>query len=203
IMCFFDRSGVLGALPKKKSAGKERGRGVVHRVWILYVHLLPVFRQTCNLSTSPRVAFQLDPLAAPTYHPLQGSAMHEILNPILEWLSTEHGSSYRSGYGWMQVVVAATLVGGLFKTNELRSRKRSFKEKMCRELADGCLTAKVFTASGTATTAMLQKNDTRYVVAIYGSDISKVEIRQEFCSIDDVEEFLEKETILRLSDFTL
>jgi hypothetical protein len=129
--------------------------------------------------------------------------MHEILNPILEWLSTEHGSSYRSGYGWMQVVVAATLVGGLLKTHELRSRKRSLKEKVCRQLSDGCLTAKIFAASGTATTATLHKNDKSYVVTIYGSDIPGDERRWECCSIDEVENFLERETILRLSDFTL
>jgi len=128
--------------------------------------------------------------------------MHEILNPILEWLSTEHGSSYRSGYGWMQIVVVVTFVGGLLKTNELRSRKRSLKEKICRQLSDGCLTAKIF-ASGTATTAKLQKNDNSYVVTIYGSDIPGEERRWECCSIDEVENFLERETVLRLSDFTL
>src|SRR5690554_5741474 len=128
--------------------------------------------------------------------------MHEILNPILEWLSTEHESSYRSGYGWMRGVVVVTFGGGLLETNELSSSKRSLKEEISRQLSDRCLVAKIF-ASGTATTAKLQKNDNSYVVTIYGSDIPEEERRWECCSIDEVENFLERETVLRLSDVTL
>jgi hypothetical protein len=131
--------------------------------------------------------------------------MYEILQPILDWLSSKQGSGPRSGYGWEIIVIAAFAVGGFLKAHEIRSKKLSLKNRISQILLNNYLSAKILSGNGKKTTpisAKLEKTGNSYIVTIYGPAIPKTGETQEFCNIDEVEKFLEKETIFRLSDFS-
>ncbi|WP_156458652.1 hypothetical protein [Ectopseudomonas composti] len=131
--------------------------------------------------------------------------MHEILQLILDWLSTKQGSGPRNGYGWEIIVITAFAVGGLLKARENHSKKISLKYRTSQKLLNNDLTADILSGNGKNSThisAKLEKIGNSYIVTTYDAASPEAGRVQEFCNLDEVEKFLEKETIFRLSDFS-
>lgn len=129
--------------------------------------------------------------------------MFEILHPILDWLSTKQGSSPRSGYGWQLIVAIAVGIAGMLKTNEIRSKRISLKQRVRQQLSESPLIATVFTSEGGQPVrihAKIEKSRVGYLVIIESSaPVSNQS--QEFSGIEEVEAFLDSSTIFKLADF--
>lgn len=130
--------------------------------------------------------------------------MFEILDYIVDWLGTEHGSGRRRPYGWQLVVMAAVGIAGMLKANEIRSNQISLKKGMHKKLSEGPLVATIFkdeAGQAIQTSVKVEKTIIGYLVVVERSAGPCIQ-PMELGSLEEVEAFLEEKTNFRLADFS-
>lgn len=125
--------------------------------------------------------------------------LNHFLQPILDWLSTDHG---RMRYGWVTVLEVACGIGGTLVAREIITKRAALKKRVTDQLFDRPLVATIVrTDEGKSTKlqARLERTSAGYVVTVQDG---LGDSRQETMgTIEEVAQFLERNTSFRLSDF--
>lgn len=125
--------------------------------------------------------------------------LHHFLQPILDWLSTDHG---RGRYGWVLVLEVACGIGGTLVAREIITRRAALRKRVTNQLFDSALVATlVRTDEGESTKlqARLERTGAGYVVTV--EDGLEGSRQETIGTIEEVAQFLERHTSFRLSDF--
>ncbi|UTH34324.1 hypothetical protein [Ectopseudomonas hydrolytica] len=92
--------------------------------------------------------------------------LHHFLQPILDWLSTDHG---RGRYGWVLVLEVACGIGGTLVAREIITKRAALKKRVTDQLFDRPLVATIVrTDEGKSTKlqARLERTSAGYVVTV-------------------------------------
>ncbi len=132
--------------------------------------------------------------------------MHEFITPILDWLSTIHGSEARGQYGWAIVLMLVVVASRHFTKNEISSQRKCLKNKIEEILSERKLSASAIVENNnyqSTINASLQKSNNIYILEILtsSSDTAEQKIDVTMSTVDQLEFYLSEHTCFLLSDF--
>ncbi|WP_156350932.1 hypothetical protein [Pseudomonas sp. EGD-AK9] len=132
--------------------------------------------------------------------------MHEFTTPILDWLSTIHGSGARGQYGWALVLMLVVVASRHISQNEASSQRKCLKNKIEEKLSERKLSASAIVEidnKQSKINASLQKSKNIYILEILtsSSDTAEQKIDVTMSTVDDLELYLSEHTCFLLSDF--
>jgi len=132
--------------------------------------------------------------------------MHEFITPILDWLSTIHGSEARGQYGWVIVLMLVVVASRHISQNEALSKRKCLKNKISKTLSERKLSASAIVEKDNRQSklhARLQKTNNVYSLEILtsSSEIAEQTINMTMSTVDELELYLSEHTCFLLSDF--
>ena len=132
--------------------------------------------------------------------------MHEFITPILDWLSTIHGSEARGQYGWVIVLMLVVVASRHISQNEALSKRKCLKNRISKTLSERKLSASAIVEKDNRQSklhARLQKTNNVYSLEILtsSSEIAEQTINMTMSTVDELELYLSEHTCFLLSDF--
>jgi len=132
--------------------------------------------------------------------------MHEFITPILDWLSTIHGSEARGQYGWVIVLMLVVVASRHISQNEALSKRKCLKNKISKTLSERKLSASAIVEKDNRQSklhARLQKTNNVYSLEILtsSSELAEQTINMTMSTVDELELYLSEHTCFLLSDF--
>jgi len=132
--------------------------------------------------------------------------MHEFITPILDWLSTIHGSEARGQYGWVIVLMLVVVASRHISQNEALLKRKCLKNRISKTLSERKLSASAIVEKDNRQSklhARLQKTNNVYSLEILtsSSEIAEQTINMTMSTVDELELYLSEHTCFLLSDF--
>lgn len=132
--------------------------------------------------------------------------MHEFITPILDWLSTTHGSEIRGQYGWVTVLMVVIVAARHISQNEATLQRKCLKSKIATTLSEKDLSASAIVEKDNHQSkhyAKLLKVNNGYNLEIRTSspELAEKIISKKISTIEELELYLSENTCFLLSDF--
>jgi len=132
--------------------------------------------------------------------------MHEFITPILDWLSTIHGSEARGQYGWVIVLMLVVVASRHISQNEALLKRKCLKNRISKTLSERKLSASAIVEKDNRQSklhARLQKTNNVYSLEILtsSSELAEQTINMTMSTVDELELYLSEHTCFLLSDF--
>jgi hypothetical protein len=132
--------------------------------------------------------------------------MHELITPILDWLSTIHGSDARGQYGWVIVLMFVVVAARNISQNETSSQRKCLKNRIAAMLSEKQLSASAIIENDNHQStlyAKLLKANNNYNLEILTSspELAEQTINITMSTIEELELYLSEQTCFLLSDF--
>lgn len=129
-----------------------------------------------------------------------------MIDAIIEFMTTYHAGGRHGGmYGWVYVLAAAVSIGSALAARELLERRKRLLKNVNTRFANGPLTAAAVVEQNGRSRIIEGKVQTfggTYELTLCESAGStRSESTHSFSSIEQLEQFLESNTVLRLGDF--
>ncbi|MGY4879701.1 hypothetical protein ACLUEY_17695 [Vreelandella aquamarina] len=130
--------------------------------------------------------------------------MEEFINPIIEWLGETHGS--RDTYGWIAAVGIIVSIVGSIEAATYTEKKKKLRAEKSKVAEDKKLSATIVTFSENQPmrqVAIISREKSFFIVTVKTLADSQPEekVSNPLSSIDEVEEYLLKNTKFILADF--
>lgn len=128
-----------------------------------------------------------------------------MIDAVIEFMTTYHEGGRHGGYGWVYVLAFAFSIGSALAARELLGRRKRLLKNVNSRISTGPLTAAAIVEQNGSSRIIEGKVQTfggTYELTLCESaDNTRSESTHTFSSIEQLEQFLESNTVLRLGDF--
>lgn len=132
--------------------------------------------------------------------------MDQFLPPILEWISTTHGSGRHEYYGWVVVLIFATSIAKRLSKSEKAENKKTLRAQQIEFLRSGSLVAVIYSEDNQVSvsyTASIEEGGEGYRIMV--REIKAAEesllINEAAKTLEAIESIIKEKTLFSISDF--
>lgn len=132
--------------------------------------------------------------------------MNEFISPILDWLSTTHGSGKRDQYGWVIVLMVVVTAARYISKSEATTQSKFLKKNVAttlskKELSASAIVEKDNHESMHHAKLLKSNNDYNLEIRISSTELAEQKISKKMNTIEELELYLSEHTCFLLSDF--
>ncbi|MCW3148920.1 hypothetical protein N8H22_09980 [Stutzerimonas stutzeri] len=132
--------------------------------------------------------------------------MDQFLPPILEWISTTHGSGRHEHYGWVIVSLFAISIAKRLDRSEKSENQKSLRTQQIAFLKSEPLLATIYSEKSQATikyTACIKEDGEGYRIAVWALQAAKENplLNEAANTFEAIEVLIKEKTPFSISDF--